>query len=73
MNPIFEIRRKIEEFERLTGLRPNVILVSRYIDKRINLMLKDRTKLIEFYPEVFQLSFRVTQKIKGVEVQLVLA
>lgn len=70
MNPIFEIRKKIEEFKMLTGVEPNMVLISRYMDKRIKLMLENRSGLIEFYPDVFQLAFRIDYRIYGFEVQL---
>lgn len=73
MNIILEIRRTIKDFELQTGIKPNLIVVSQSAEKSINRMLKSRIALIESYPEVFQLAFRVSSRIKGFEVYVSLS
>lgn len=73
MNIILEIQRTIKDFELQTGIKPNLVVISQSVEKSINRMLKSRIALIESYPEVFQLAFRVSRNIKGFQVNVCLS
>lgn len=62
INVLLEITRKIEEFKLQTGFNPNVIYLSYSTHMRIESILKNRSKLIESYPDIFKLPMRVVKK-----------
>ena len=64
LNILLQIKHKVLEFESQTGIKPNVIYLNRTIKSRIDKMVKDRISLIESYPDVFRLSFRLSDAEK---------
>lgn len=60
LNILVQIKHKVLEFESQTGIKPNVIYLNRTVKKKIDAMVKDRIAIIETYPDVFRLSFRLS-------------
>lgn len=62
INVLLEIKRKIEDFKLQTGISPNVIYVNYSTRNRIDGILRNHIRLVESYPEIFQLPIRVVSR-----------
>lgn len=72
-NPIYEIRRKLVEFEVKTGVKANMIVLGMVYYYALNSYMKNNSELVMFYPEIFTLPIRFTQKHENIEVGLIMA
>lgn len=58
MSILHEISEKIKFFELETGLKPNIIFLNKNALAKIDRILKSRSGLIVYYPDIFSLVFK---------------
>lgn len=68
INVISEIMKGIKIFEAMTGLKPNTLYLDVSTTKRLESIVLKQIKMIEFYPEIFQMQFVKTRSVKGFKV-----